>query len=65
MFTIETTAIAMAGGAAAVAGVGKAYRFTFAGTWATGDEFTVTLTDSLTAQSVTLGSGAQYFRLAK
>lgn len=57
MFTIETTAIAMAGGAAAGAGVGKAYRFTFAGTWATGDEFTVTLTDSLTAQSVTLGSG--------
>ena len=57
MLSIETTAIAMAGGAAAVAGVGKAYRFTFAGTWATGDEFTVTLTDALTALSKTLGSG--------
>ena len=57
MLSIQTTAIAMAGGAAAVAGVGKAYRFTFAGTWATGDEFTVTLTDALTALSKTLGSG--------
>jgi hypothetical protein len=58
MATLNTTCTPLAGGAAAVDGAGKIYRFTFGGSWDTGDRWAVDAIQALTAEAETWGNGA-------
>ena len=56
-FTITTTASGFSNGATAIAGVGQETTFTFGGTFVTGDNYTVILTDSATGVQTQIGFG--------
>lgn len=57
MPVINTSAIAFQAGTTALPGQGQESTFTFAGTWATGDAYTVILTDNSTAVQTQVGAG--------
>lgn len=57
MAQLITSAVALSGGADETTGVGRAYRLTFAGTWVTGDMFTVRFSSSATALVTQIGAG--------
>lgn len=57
MAAINTTCVPMTGGVAAVAAVGEDYQFTFGGAWATGDKWTVSLTDGSSGVVRQVGAG--------
>lgn len=54
---IKTTAVAMAGGVAAVADVREQNTLTFGGTWANGDTFEVLFTEAQTGRQLRVGAG--------
>lgn len=55
--TLITTATDMMNGADAAAGTGSNWTFTFAGTWAAGDTYTMTFINTLNADVRLLGAG--------
>jgi len=57
MPSITTTAVGLSGGADAVAGQGTDTQVTVAGTWATGDKYTLVMTDNDTAVQTQVGAG--------
>jgi hypothetical protein len=57
MATLTTTAISLSGGNTPVAGTGMDTQLTVGSSWATGDSFTVILTDGLSAVQTQVGAG--------
>lgn len=55
--TLKTSATKMAGGLAAVAGIGQRYLLTVGGTWVAGDKWTIILTDTSTGAQSQVGAG--------
>lgn len=56
-FAITTTVSGFSLGSTAIAGTGQEDVFTFGGTWATGDSYTIILTDNTTAVQTQIGAG--------